>query len=553
MRAENYLRNLWKKTVEDMGFAWPQKAVIEAPRDAKHGDLAGNVALLLAKEAGKAPRELAEKMAEGLKKLAPEYIERIEVAGPGFVNVTFTMPFWHELISDIESQKERFGAHTVGAGTKVQIEYVSANPTGPLHIGHGRGAAVGDALARILSFAGYEVACEYYINDAGLQMRLLGLSIWLRLCELDGQEIDWPQDYYKGSYIIDIAKELLEKQPDLPSWEAEKGKDFCFEYGMKSILDGIKEDLQDFRVRHDVWYSEKSLVEKGAIDSLFAKLLQSGLAYEQDGALWFAATRFGDDKDRVLKKSDGSLTYFASDIAYHAEKFERGFDILVDVWGADHHGYIPRMKAAIAALEHNPDEHFHVVLIQLVNLLEDGKQISMSTRAGQFETLADVVRDVGVDAARFLFLSRKSDSPLDFDIELVKQRNMDNPVYYVQYAYARVQSVLRKAKENGVALPEISDKAVLALLNKADERALISALDRFSDTTLAAAKQWAPQYVSHYLQEIAHLLHSYYGNNPWLQAESGDLVLARLALARAVGIVLQNGLDLLGVSAPQSM
>jgi len=553
MRAERYLIELWQGVVKDMGFAWPAKAVVEPPRELKHGDLAGNLALLLTKEAAIPPRTLAETMAKALQALAPDTIERVEVAGPGFVNVTFTAAFWHVCVQHVEEQGDRFGSHAFGAKRRIQIEYVSANPTGPLHIGHGRGAAVGDALARILDFAGYAVQCEYYINDAGRQMRLLGLSIWLRVLELDKQTVEWPKEYYKGSYIIDIARDILAKQADLPTWDAAKGEALCFDKGVRFILDGIKQDLRDFRVRHDVWYSEQTLVDNGAIERCFERLLKAGLAYEEGGALWFATTRFGDDKDRVLRKSDGTLTYFASDIAYHDEKYQRGFDILIDVWGADHHGYIPRMRAAIEAFGRNPKTDFGVVLIQFVNLLEGGEQIAMSTRAGQFETLADVIRDVGVDAARFMFLSRKSDSPLDFDIELVKQRTMDNPVYYVQYAHARVQSVLRKAQDLGIVLPVATSSETLACLQNADERALLRCIDRFEDITRTAANQWAPHFVSYYLLDLANLLHSYYGNNPWLQAGDPTLVLARLALVRALGQVLANGLGLLGVTAPESM
>ncbi len=497
------------------------------------------------------PRELAAKMAEALR-ARDTSLACVEVAGPGFLNVTFSPDFWQDVVRRVDAGGKDFGRSSAGGGCKVQVEYVSANPTGPLHIGHGRGAAVGDTLARILRFAGYDVTTEYYINDAGRQMRLLGLSIWLRAKELAGMPVDWPEDYYRGSYIIDIAREMVEKEPDLLSLSDAEGQDRCFAYGMRTILDGIKADLREFRVEHQVWFSERSLVERGAVEETFRRLREAGLSFEKDGALWFRTTDFGDDKDRVLKKSDGSLTYFASDIAYHDDKYRRGFDRVVDVWGADHHGYVPRMRAAVQAVGRKADD-LDVVLIQLVNLLENGTQVAMSTRAGQFETLADVVKEVGVDAARFMFLSRKSDSHLDFDLALVKQRSMDNPVYYVQYAHARVRSVLRKAAEAGLTLPETVDLAVLEPLSEPEDLALLRYLDRFEDVALGAAQALAPHHISYYLMELAGLLHSYYAKHPVLQAAEPSLALARLALLRAVGQVVKNGLELLGVSAPESM
>ena len=551
MRAEQHLEASFRAELKNMSLPWPDKAVIEPSKDPKHGDLASNLALVSAKAAGMPPRELAAKMAEALRN-EDTSLASVEVAGPGFLNVTFSPEFWRETIRRIDDAADRFGQATVGKGCKVQVEYVSANPTGPLHIGHGRGAAVGDTLARILRFAGYDVTTEYYINDAGRQMRLLGLSIWLRAKELAGIAVEWPEDYYRGSYIIDIAREMMDKDPGLTSLSDAEGQDRCFAYGMQTILDGIKEDLREFRVEHQVWFSERSLVEHGAVEETFERLKKAGLSFEKDGALWFRTTDFGDDKDRVLRKSDGSLTYFASDIAYHDDKYRRGFDRVVDVWGADHHGYVPRMKAAVQAVGRKAED-LDVVLIQLVNLLENGTQVAMSTRAGQFETLADVVKEVGVDAARFMFLSRKSDSHLDFDLALVKQRSMDNPVYYVQYAHARVRSVLRKAAEAGLTLPEKTDLALLAPLSEAEDLALLHFLDRFEDVAKGAAQALAPHHISYYLMELAGMLHSYYAKHPVLQAGDPELALARLALLRSVGQVVKNGLELLGVSAPESM
>ncbi|MEG2173004.1 MAG: arginine--tRNA ligase, partial [Desulfovibrionaceae bacterium] len=468
------------------------------------------------------------------------------------LNVTFTPAFWQQTVLDIEQAAESFGAVNLGAGRKTQVEYVSANPTGPLHIGHGRGAAVGDSLARLLRFAGFDVSTEYYINDAGRQMRLLGFSVWLRAKEVKGETIDIPKDFYRGVYITDLAREVLNLHPHVLELPDDEGQNICFDYAMQSILKGIQQDLNDFRVEHQVWYSEKTLVDSGAVDRTFASLKKRALTYEQDNALWFATTTLGDDKDRVLKKSDGTLTYFASDIAYHDEKYQRGFDFVIDVWGADHHGYIPRMRAAISAVGRQAED-FDVVLIQLVNLLADGKPISMSTRAGTFETLADVVKEVGVDAARFMFLSRKSDSPLDFDLELVKQRTMDNPVYYVQYAHARICAVLRRAVERGLKLPDTITLADLAPLTTPEDLALLRMVEHFDDEIHAAASALAAHHVSHYLMELASVLHSYYAKHQVIQNDDPQVTIARLALLRSVAQVLRNGLAILGVSAPDTM
>lgn len=551
MRATQELTQALQRVVSQMGYPWPTKAVIESPKGKHQCDLAANVAMVLAKEAQCPPRELAAKLAEALPKECPA-IAAVEIAGPGFLNVTFTPDFWHQTVLDVEQAAQKFGEVSLGAGCKTQVEYVSANPTGPLHIGHGRGAAVGDSLARLLRFAGFNVTTEYYINDAGRQMRLLGFSVWLRAKEVQGQTITLPEDFYRGSYITTIAREVLEKHPQLLELPDTEAQNICFDYAMQSILAGIQQDLRDFRVEHQVWFSENSLLKRGAVDQAFAQLKKSGLAFEQDNAFWFATTGLGDDKDRVLRKSDGTLTYFASDIAYHADKYQRGFDFVIDVWGADHHGYIPRMRAAVTALGRKAED-FDVVLIQLVNLLENGKPISMSTRAGTFETLADVVKEVGVDAARFMFLSRKSDSPLDFDLELVKQRTMDNPVYYVQYAHARICAVLRRAAERGLILPSHCTMADVSSLTTPEDMALLRMIERFDDEIQSAAKALSPHHVCHYLMELSSVLHSYYAKHQVIQNDAPHISLARLALLRAVSQVIRNGLDILGVSAPDTM
>lgn len=551
MRAKTQLTEQLKAICNGNGLRWPEKISIEPPKDKKFGDLAINIAMVLARESGRQPRELAAFFAEELKKKDPQ-IAKIDIAGPGFLNITYSESFWQETLPIILRLGEFFGGSDSGRGKKVQVEFVSANPTGPLHIGHGRGAAVGDSTARLLRFAGYDVFTEYYINDAGNQMRVLGLSVWLRAKELAGLPVEWPEDWYRGEYIIDIARALLAKEPELLEKPDDEAKDICFEYAMNDILEGIKTDLANFRVEHQNWFSERSLVKDGSVDRAFESMKQRGYVYEADGAVWFKATALGDEKDRVLKKSDGSLTYFASDIAYHSNKYDRGFEMLVDVWGADHHGYVPRVRAAVEALG-KPAESFEVMLVQLVNLMENGAQISMSTRAGKFETLADVVAEVGVDAARFMFLSRKSDSPLDFDLELVKQRSMDNPVYYVQYAHARICAIKRRAAEMDVNLIKESSGELSGHLIHKSELDLLRKADAFTEVVASSAAALAPHHISYYLMELAKELHSYYAAVQVLGEADKNIVRARLELLTAIGLVIKNGLKLLGVEAPESM
>ncbi|MDR3176167.1 MAG: arginine--tRNA ligase [Desulfovibrio sp.] len=551
MRSYEVLSLHLEKCLADLGLQKPDKAVIEPPKDKKFGDLAANWALLLGKAAGENPRRLADTLARALRE-SSEHIARAEAAGPGFINVAFSPSFWQGVILEAEEAGDRFGASLIGKGQKAQVEFVSANPTGPLHIGHGRGAAVGDSLARILRFAGFEVETEYYINDAGRQMRTLGRSIFLRLLALAGKGgEDYPPDCYQGGYVTDIAGEMLAADPGLAALPEEEGIERCRVYGAEVIFAGIRKDLLDFNVRHEVWFSERGLLERGEVERTIDELRAGGFIYEEEGALWFRSGALGDDKDRVLKKSDGSLTYFASDVAYHADKYRRGFTSITDVWGADHHGYIGRMRAAVAALGY-PAESFEVLLVQLVNLLRDGEQVAMSTRAGTFETLADVLKETGADAARFMFLSRRSDSKLDFDLSLVRQRSMDNPVYYVQYAHARIKAVLRRAAERGIgALP--GEARVLALLELEEELDLMRMLDRFPQVAADAARASAPHFITAYLMELSGLLHRYYAGHQVLGAGCEDLVFARLRLLKAVGRCLANGLGLLGVTAPESM
>lgn len=553
MRAEDYITSLLRDILQEQGLSWPDKALVEPPRDKQFGDVACNVALVLAKEARAKPRDLAEKLrAEALEHGAG--LEAVEVAGPGFLNFTLEQGFWQKTVNEILDKADDYGRHDIGKGRKVHVEYVSANPTGPLHIGHGRGAALGDSLARILRFTGHEVGTEYYINDAGRQMLLLGGSVWARCLELLGKEGAFPEDGYKGDYIKDIAARALETHPELRDAGEEQGLETCKLFAMQDILEGIKKDLAEFGVEHQVWFSEKSLVDSGEVEKTLDALKERDLAYDKDGALWFRSTQYGDDKDRVLRKSNGYLTYLASDIAYHDDKFRRGFSLLVDLWGADHHGYIPRLKAAVEALGKNPDD-FQVVLVQLVNLLRGGEQVAMSTRAGTFETLADVVKEVGADAARFIFLSRKSDSPLDFDLELVKQQSMENPVYYVQYAHARICSLMRKAVERNMALEQDArgEEEALRVLATPEDLELLRHLARFPDALDSAVLGLSPHFVSFYLQELAGQVHRYYTVHQVLGAEDGTVVRARLLLMAAAAQVVRNGLALLGVSAPEQM
>ena len=547
MRAKLHLESGLKAVLADKGWEWPEKAVIEPPKDKKFGDMSANVAMMLAKQAKKAPRAIAEDIQAAMA--VDPHIEKIDIAGPGFLNFTFSPEFWRETVNVVLSEGDGYGASAMGDGTKVQVEYVSANPTGPLHIGHGRGAALGDSLVRIMEKAGYDVEAEYYINDAGRQMLILGGSILYRAKLQAGQDVPEPEDFYKGDYIADIAAEVLERHPDLLDRDEAEAAEICKVYGKDQILDGIKDDLAAFGVRHDVWFSEKSLVDDGKVDETFADLTKSGMGFESDGAFWFKSTELGDDKDRVLRKSNGDTTYFASDIAYHDNKFKRGFDLVVDIWGADHHGYIPRMMAACEAL--GKKGGLHVILVNLVNLLRDGEPVAMSTRAGEFETLKDVVEEVGADAARFMFLSRKSDSRLDFDLELVKQKSMDNPVYYVQYAHARICSLRKKAADADTSAAKPGAES-LALLDTPYDLEVLRLLDQYPDFVEAAARAQSPHMISLYLQELASTLHRYYTNCHVLSAEK-NVAEARLMLLDCVAAVVANGLGLLGVSAPESM
>ncbi len=552
MRAQDYITTLLQEHLQGKGYEWPEKANVEPPKDKRFGDMASNVALVLASQAKAKPRAIAEEIRETLLGVDAGF-ESIEIAGPGFLNFTLKPGFWQQTVGEVLEQGEAYGKTGFGGGRKVQVEYVSANPTGPLHIGHGRGAALGDSLARILRATGHDVSTEYYINDAGRQMRMLGMSVLARASEKNGRDFPFPEDGYKGDYIHDIAEMAIQQAPDLATMDEEEAVSLCTRIAVDDIMQGIKDDLARFNVEHQVWFSEKSLVATGAVDKTFQLLKDHGLAFEQDGAFWFKTTEFGDDKDRVIRKSDGQLTYFASDIAYHDDKCRRGFQLMVDIWGADHHGYVPRLAAAVEALGYE-DVAFKAVLVQLVNLLRGGEPVAMSTRGGTFVTLAEVLDEVGADAARFMFLSRKSDSHLDFDLDLVKQRSMDNPVYYVQYANARINSVRRKAVERGISLEALTpDPAVLSLLSTPEDLDLLKLMARFPETLESAAATLSPHVLSYYLMELAGALHRYYTVHQVLGAEDETLIRARLLLLTATAQVVRNGLHLLGVSSPEQM
>lgn len=526
----------------------PEEIQLEVPKNPDHGDFATNLAMTMAKTERKAPRQIAEALVAALQD--HELCETVEIAGPGFINFRLRPTCWYAVLDDVMTQAENFGRSEIGAGTSIQVEFVSANPTGPLHIGHGRGAVVGDALASVLDAAGFSVQREYYVNDAGNQVKTLGLSILMRLRELQGQAIEFPEDGYQAAYVVELAEKVRSEIGDLTDISDHEAIEACARFGVKEVLGWIDTDLKAFGINFDNWYSEKSLYDRNMVDQELAKLKAKGLSFEADDALWLRTTEYGDDKDRVLIKSDGSYTYFASDVAYHMEKFDRGFNRVIDVWGADHHGYIPRMKAMLAGLGHAPED-LEVLLIQMVNLLRDGEPFVMGKRSGNFITLREVIDEVGKDACRFFFLMRRCDSQLDFDLELAKQQSSDNPVYYVQYAHARVCSINRNAADAGVEVPAVGEADLSKLVLK-EELALAKHLGRFPEALAGAALNYEPHRIIFYLQEVAAQFHSYY-NRQHVLVEDVETAQARLYLVNAVRTVLKNALQLLGMSAPEKM
>ena len=557
------------------------KIVVDRTRQKDHGDFATNLALTLAKPAGKPPRVLAEILVKALPQSS--VVEKTEIAGPGFINFFLTSGSQLNVIDEVLKLGDRFGRSDSGAGRKIQVEYVSANPTGPLHVGHGRGAAYGATVANLLQAIGYQVHREYYVNDAGRQMDILATSIWLRYLDLCGENITFPVNGYKGDYIWDIAATLHRENgdayrhaaadifADLPADETETGGDkekhidglierarsllgkdgyrAVLDLGLDVILGDIRQDLEEFRVTYDDWFSERTLTDSGAVKQCIERLQKSGHVYEKSGALWFRSTDFGDEKDRVVVRDNGQATYFASDIAYHMDKLERGFERVIDIWGADHHGYVPRVKAALAAIGDDPSK-LDVLLVQFAVLYRGGEKVQMSTRSGEFVTLRELRKEVGNDAARFFYVMRKCEQHMDFDLDLAKSQSNENPVYYVQYAHARVCSVFRQLKEKAMSYD--SGDADHQLLTEDHEQALVGALSRYPELLENAARAHEPHQLAQYLRELANGLHTYYNAHTFL-VDDAALRNARLNLIAAVRQVIANGLDLLGVSAPESM
>ncbi len=540
------VREYIRKAVQALGAEAPF-VELEVPKVAEHGDLSTPVAMTLARGLGRPPRAVAEEIAAVLS--GEEPFERVEVAGPGFINFTFKREFLYGELGRLLKDPSRYLRKEMGKGQRLQVEFVSANPTGPLHLGHGRGAAVGAALSNLLQRAGYDVEREFYVNDAGRQVRLLGESIFSRYKEVLGLSWPFPQEGYRGEYVRGLAETLIRT-------EGERFKDSEFDevagefirFGVEQMLKEIEDDLRGFGVVFDRWQSERALYEEGLVQRCLDELRGKGKVYEKEGALWFRSTEYGDDKDRVVIKSDGSPTYFASDIAYHWYKIHRGFQGLINIWGADHHGYIPRIKAVIRALGY-PEERLRVLLVQMVTLLRGGVPVQMSKRAGEFVTLREVVEEVGADTTKFIFLTRRPDSHLEFDIEVAKKESAENPVYYVQYAHARIQSIFAKAEEQGL---ELGEAAGLDRLKEEEEIGLIKKLLLYPLMFEGAVREMEPHRVTFYLQELAGLFHPYYNRHRVLGEEPG-LSRARLSLCRAVMAVLGEGLSILGVTAPKRM
>ena len=554
---------------------WPQLN-LDAPKRPEWGDLASTVAMSLAASEQRAPHDIAQIIIDNLSQ-REQLFDRVEIVRPGFLNLTLKPAVWQEVLREIEAQGPAYGQTDVGKGQRVLVEYVSANPTGPMHVGHGRGAAVGQALVRLLKAVGYVVVSEYYINDAGQQVKLLGASANARFRELAGRPTEFPQDGYHGAYIRTIAERAKEQELDT-QWERLSDADVKArwqDFACEQMLAVIQKDLAAFGIEFDEWFRETSLVTSGAIQRVLDELKSQHFLFEQDGAWWFRSSAFGDEKDRVVRKQDGEYTYLASDIAYHQNKLRRGYDLLIDVWGADHHGYIPRMQAVVQAYGY-PKDRLQVVLVQMVNLLRGGKKVEMSKRTGEFITMREVIDEVGADAAKFFFLMRDSTSHLDFDLELAKQRSSDNPVFYVQYAYARIASLRRVAAARGIACP-LPSETNLTVLTDPDELGLIRKLSAYPSVLQGSALAYEPHRMTYYLQQLAGLLHTFYNKHRILPpAADRDLLAiapegsvpdevlqkegllpeqtaARLALMRAIQQVLKNGLGVLGISAPEQM
>lgn len=521
--------------------------IIEIPRDEANGDYSTNIAFLLAPKLRKSPIEIAKTLIQNME--FQSICEKVEVAAKGFINFYVRDDTWRAALSEVSERGLDSLFPNVGEGKKVLIEFVSSNPTGPLHIGHGRGAAVGDVLANILLKAGYNVVKEYYVNDAGRQIETLGQSTYARWKELTGDPIPFEDHYYQGDYVKDIASLVVNNNISVPTEKAE-AISFMSKYASDFVMNGIEKDLEDFGVLFDNYFRETRLYEGGQVEETLATLKDKGYAYEKDGAFWFKTSMFEKDEDRVLIKSGGEKTYFASDIAYHKNKFDRNFDLLIDIWGSDHHGYIPRMKASIEALGKDK-ESLKVLLIQFVTLIKDGKPVGMSTRSGQFTTLKEVLNEVGKDAARFFFLMRKSDAHLEFDLDLAKKTTNENPVFYVQYAHARIESIFRVAGEEGID-PAFVKSAKIELLTEKDEITLIKGILHFFDVIEGSARSLEPHRITFYLLDLVGRFHSYY-NKTRVIVEDKEQTMARILLLAILQQVIKSALTLLGVSAPERM
>jgi arginyl-tRNA synthetase len=555
---------------------------IERTRDAQHGDFASNLALVLAKPAKANPRHLAEKIIAALPQ--HDAVMKVEPAGPGFINFFINPGSQYQIIKQIHSEGREFGLSAIGAGKKVQVEFVSANPTGPLHVGHGRGAAYGSVVADLLKAVGFDVHREYYVNDAGRQMDILATSIWLRYLEECSELVHFPSNGYRGDYVREIARDIHKnagneyRRPielvleNIAADEPQGGdkethidalidrtktllgsslyRDF-FQIGLNTILDDIKVDLKEFGVDYQQWFSERQLMDDGSVEKALERLRVGGHLYEQEGATWFASSRLGDEKDRVVVRENGQYTYFASDIAYHNNKLDRGFDQIIDIWGADHHGYVPRVRAAIQALGAD-ESKLKVLLVQFAVLYRGDERVQMSTRSGEFVTLRQLRNEVGKDAARFFYVMRRSEQHMDFDLKLATSKSNENPVFYVQYAYARVCSVLRQLDEKGWERNLLLGMESLAKLTEEHEISLLGTLARYPEVLERAALQYEPHQLIHYLRDLAHEFHTYYNAHQFLVDDAG-IRDARLNLVCAVKQVLANGLGLLNINTPESM
>ena len=581
---KDQLQDLIKKCIQDLIskgilIEMPPNVRLDHTKDNSHGDYATNIALMLSKQAKMKPVDLAKIIVDQLEESS--FINKIEIAGPGFINFFISDESSSSVVSEIIDQGALYGSSEIGQGKKVLLEYVSANPTGPLHVGHGRGAAYGATISNLLRAVGFKVDNEYYVNDAGRQMDILAVSIYLRYLSLCGDNLRFPDNGYQGQYIKDIAQVIYDssgeefyKKSDLiftnVSKDGSEGGDkeshidgliensksilgdsfrAIFQVGIESILGGIKSDLSEFGVVFEKWFSEQSLIDTGLSESCISKLKESEKVYEKDGALWFKTTNYGDEKDRVVVRDNGNHTYFASDIAYHFDKFERGYDKIINVWGADHHGYISRVKASIDALGHSPDK-LEILLVQFANLYRGGSKVQMSTRSGSFVTLEDLRKEVGNDAARFFYILRKSEQHMDFDLDLAKSKTNENPVYYIQYAHARICSVFRQANEKEMEVDH--SQANLSLLTEGIEKNIIKELSRYKSVLESSAIQYEPHQLAYYLRDLSTHFHSYYNACKFI-VEDKHLTQARLSLIHATRQILINGLSILGVSAPESM